>query len=111
MPQSLILNRSNYFERIISPIYFPTMKHENIKPKNKQKGRDYIKIVHSIKKIKNFMQIEPTIRLIELFGNKTGDSQLRQELLDHLLEKAKHYQHYGDELLNVYRKHNIIYKE
>lgn len=79
-----------------------------VKPKNQRKGKDYIKVLHSIKKIKNFMQIEPTIRLIDLFGKKTGDLQLRQELLDHLFEKAKDYQHYEEKLLNIYRNHNII---
>lgn len=56
------------------------------------------------------MQIEPTIRLIDLFGKKTGDSQLRQELLDHLFDKAKGYQHYEEEILNIYRNHNLINK-
>ena len=54
------------------------------------------------------MQIEPTIRLIELFGKKTGDLQLRQELLDHLFEKARDYQHYGEHLLTIYRNHNLL---
>ena len=85
------------------------MSTRPVKSNNKLKGRDYIKIVHSIKKIKNFMQIEPTIRLIELFGKKTGDLQLRQELLDHLFEKAKNYQYYEEALSNIYKKHNIIH--
>lgn len=81
---------------------------ETVKPKNQYKGKDYVKVLHSIKKIKNFMQIEPTIKLIDLFGKKTGDLQLRQELLEHLFEKAKAYQHYEEKLLNIYRNHNLI---
>ena len=79
-----------------------------VKPKNLRKGKDYIKVLHSIKKIKNFMQIEPTIRLIDLFGRKTGDLQLRQELLDHLFEKAKSYQYYEEQLKTIYRNYNIV---
>lgn len=56
--------------------------------KNIHKGNDFIKVLHSIKKISNFFQVEPTRRLIDLFGKKTGDLALKQELLNHLYEKA-----------------------
>ena len=58
------------------------------------KGEDYIKLLDSIKNIKNLMQVEPMRQLIDLFGKKTGDAQLKQELLQNLLDKARHYQHY-----------------
>ena len=56
------------------------------------KGEYYIKILDSIDRIRNYMQIEPHRTMIDLFAKKTGDVQLKQELIQHLLEKSKNYQ-------------------
>lgn len=58
------------------------------------KGEDYIKILDSIRNIKNLMQVEPMRQLIDLFGKKTGDVQLKEELLQNLFDKARQFQHY-----------------
>lgn len=55
------------------------------------KGDDFLKIHESIKRIQNYMQIEPTRNLIDLFAKRTGDLQLKQELTHQLLEKARRY--------------------
>ena len=68
------------------------MLFQIIKPHRHNKGEHYLRILNSIEKIKNFSQIEPTRQLIDLFGNKTGDLELKQELLEKFFEKAKNYQ-------------------
>lgn len=73
-----------------------------MKNPNPHRGKDYMKVLNAIKKIKNFMQIEPTRRLIDLFGKKPGNSELKVELLQHLFNKAKDYQYYEDEILNIH---------
>lgn len=60
----------------------------------KSKGREYIKISSTITKITNFYQVEPTRKLIDLFGKKYGDHVLQQELLNDLYEKAGEFAYY-----------------
>ena len=67
------------------------------KPVRHTKGVEYLKIKKSIEEIKNFSQIEPTRTLIDFFGKKTGDEDLRQELLEMWIEKSKKYQPLYDE--------------
>lgn len=58
------------------------------------KGREYMKISANIVKITNFYQVEPTRKLIDLFGKKYGDRALQQELLNDLYEKAGEFAYY-----------------
>lgn len=75
-----------------------------MKQPNLIKGKEYIKILHSIRKITQSSQIEPTRKLIDLFGKKPENSKLKDELMDHLLEKSKSFNYPEDELLNLFHK-------
>lgn len=73
------------------------MFYQIIKPMQHNKGERYLRILTSIDKIRNFSQIEPTRQMIDLFGEKTRDLELKQELLESLFVKAKNYQHLYEE--------------
>jgi len=73
------------------------MLFQIVKSHRHNKGEHYLRILNSIGKIRNFSQIEPTRQLIDLFGNKTGDLELKQELLENLFDKSKNFQHLYEE--------------